>query len=77
MQYEIRDKSGKVAYKYSGPKTDFGGPWADPNQFDHVEVPDSPLGRKSFGMKELLDTLIAKGTIVKADLPAEGQRIVG
>lgn len=78
MAFEIRNKvDASVAYYYEASVAQaFGGPWGDPNLFEHIQVTDRVNTEKSFGTKELLDTLIAKGVILKSDLPVEGQRIV-
>jgi len=78
MPFEIRLKSdGSVVHYYEGDLKTFGGPWGDVNLYEHISVVDRPPPAKPFTLKDLADSLIARGTIVKADLPAEGQRIVG
>lgn len=78
MAYEIRSKKdASVVHYYEANTVEiYGGPWGDANLYEHIEVPDRPAPEKSFGMKELLDVMIAKGNIAKADLPAEGRRII-
>ena len=84
MAYEIKDKStGQRVYYYEGNRQTFGGPWADPDKFDHLQIPDEPpIPDIHFGMKELLEHLINVGTnpgtgkITPVDLPQAAQDII-